>query len=142
MLDRFIQPAWLQGRPAEWDQTVSDCSDGCRPGRAAHQAVARAQGALGEGEGWGVALELEKVCDRGHHDKLLSLVKARVADRRVLQRIDRDLTAGALTGKAVEATAEGTPPGGPRLAPAVTPGAGRFGPGVGASGASVRAFRG
>jgi RNA-directed DNA polymerase len=43
----------------------------------------------------------------------MSLVKKRVADRRVWPRIDRDLKAGALTDEGLEATGEGTPPGGP-----------------------------
>jgi RNA-directed DNA polymerase len=60
-----------------------------------------------------VALDLEKCCDRVNHDQLISLVKQRVADRRGLPRIDRDLKAGALTDEGLEATLEGTPPGGP-----------------------------
>jgi Reverse transcriptase (RNA-dependent DNA polymerase) len=51
--------------------------------------------------------------DRVHHDTLMSLVKQRVADRRVRQRIDRSLKAGALTDEGLEATVEGPPQGGP-----------------------------
>ncbi|HEX9869440.1 MAG TPA: reverse transcriptase domain-containing protein, partial [Candidatus Tectomicrobia bacterium] len=58
-------------------------------------------------------LDLEQVFDRVNHDQRMSLVKKRVADRRVRQRIDRDLKAGAGTDAGVEATVEGTPPGGP-----------------------------
>lgn len=61
-----------------------------------------------------VDLDLEKFFDRVNHDKLMSLVKKRVADRRVLQLIDRYLKAGALTDAGLEATVEGTPQGGPR----------------------------
>jgi RNA-directed DNA polymerase len=46
-------------------------------------------------------------------DKRRSLVKGRVAERRVWQLIDRSLNAGALTGNGFEATTEGTPQGGP-----------------------------
>ena len=60
-----------------------------------------------------VDLDLEKFFDRVNHDKLMSLVKQRVAERRVLQLIDRYLKAGALTGEGLEATLEGTPQGGP-----------------------------
>lgn len=60
-----------------------------------------------------VDLDLEKFFDRVNHDKLMSLVKQRVADRRVLQLIDRYLKAGALTEEGWEATPEGTPQGGP-----------------------------
>ena len=43
VLDRFIQQAVLQVLQAAWDPTFSEQSYGFRPGRSAHQAVARAQ---------------------------------------------------------------------------------------------------
>jgi RNA-directed DNA polymerase len=113
VLDRFIQQAVLQVLQPEWDKTFSASSYGFRPGRSAHQAVAQAQRYLGEGYGWVVDLDLEKFFDRVNHDKLMSLAKKRVADRRVLQLIDRYLKAGALTDAGLEATGEGTPQGGP-----------------------------
>jgi RNA-directed DNA polymerase len=113
VLDRFIQQATLQALQPEWDTTFSDGSYGFRPGRSAHQAIAQAQRYLGEGYSWVVDLDLEKFFDRVNHDKLMSLVKQRVADRRVLPLIDRYLKAGALTDEGLEATLEGTPQGGP-----------------------------
>jgi RNA-directed DNA polymerase len=59
--------------------------------------VAQAQRYLRKGYGWIVDLDLEKFFDQVNHDKLMSLVKKRVADRRVLKLIDRYLKAGALT---------------------------------------------
>ena len=47
----------------------------------------------------------------------MSLAKKRVADRRVLQLIDRYLKAGALTDAGLEATGAGTPHGGPCTLP-------------------------
>jgi RNA-directed DNA polymerase len=112
-LDRFIQQAVLQVLQPEWDKTFSESSYGFRPRRSAHQAVAQAQRYLGEGHGWVVDLDLEEFFDRVNHDKLMSLVKERITDRRVLQLIDRYLKAGALTDEGLEATAEGAPQGGP-----------------------------
>src|SRR6266480_4264819 len=43
VLDRFIQQAVMQVLQADWDGTFSEMSFGFRPGRSAHQAVARAQ---------------------------------------------------------------------------------------------------
>ena len=51
-----------------------------RDGR--HQAVAQAQRYLRKGDSWVVDLDLEKFFDRVNQDKLMSLVKGRVADRR------------------------------------------------------------
>ncbi|HXH14357.1 MAG TPA: reverse transcriptase domain-containing protein [Alphaproteobacteria bacterium] len=113
VLDRFIQQAVLQVLQPTWDLTFSEGSYGFRPGRSAHQAVAQAQRYLGEGYSWVVDLDLEKFFDRVNQDKLMSLVKGRVADRRVLKLIDRYLKAGALTEEGWEATGEGTPQGGP-----------------------------
>jgi RNA-directed DNA polymerase len=113
VLDRFLQQALLQVLQPEWDPTFSDGSYGFRPGRSAHQAIARAQQYLQEGYTWVVDLDLEKFFDRVNHDKLMSLIKGRITDRRALQLIDRDLKAGALTGDGFEATREGTPQGGP-----------------------------
>jgi RNA-directed DNA polymerase len=113
VLDRFLQQALLQVLQPEWDTTFSEGSYGFRPGRSAHQAIARAQAYLEEGYSWVVDLDLEKFFDRVNQDKLMSLIKERVTDRRGLQLIDRYLKAGALTGDGFEATTEGTPQGGP-----------------------------
>jgi RNA-directed DNA polymerase len=113
VLARVIQPAVLQGLHPAWDTTVSDHSYGFRPGRSAPQAIARAQPYREDGYDWVVDLDLEKCFDRVHHEKLMSLVKGRRADRRVWQRIERYLKAGVLTGDGFDATAEGTPQGGP-----------------------------
>ena len=113
VLDRFLQQALRQVLQPEGDKTFSDGSDGFRPGRSAHQAIARAQAYLEEGYSWVVDLDLEKCFDRVNQDKRMRLVKERRTDRRVLQRIDRSLKAGALTGNGFEVTTEGTPQGGP-----------------------------
>jgi len=60
VLDRFIQQAVLQVLQRQWDPTFSDHSYGFRPGRSAHQAVAKAQQYIAEGHGWCVDLDLEK----------------------------------------------------------------------------------
>jgi RNA-directed DNA polymerase len=49
VLDRFVQQALLQVLQADWDPTFSEASHGFRPGRSAHQAVARAQTYIAEG---------------------------------------------------------------------------------------------
>ena len=51
VLDRFIQQAVLQVLQADWDPTFSAASYGFRPGRSAHQAVARAQEYIATGHG-------------------------------------------------------------------------------------------
>jgi RNA-directed DNA polymerase len=120
VLDRFVEQAIQQVLQEEWDATFSAGSYGFRPGRSAHQAVARAQSYIGEGYAWVVDLDLEKFFDRVNHDALLSRVRARVQDRRVVALIHRMLKAGVITPEGeAEPTVEGTPQGSP-LSPLLT----------------------
>src|SRR6201994_1443826 len=113
VLDRFIQQAGLQGLQADWDGTFSETSFGFRPGRSAHQAVAKAQEYIASGHAVVVDIDLEKFFDRVNHDILMGLVAKRVADKRLLKLIRGILTAGVLEGGLVSPTEEGTPQGGP-----------------------------
>jgi RNA-directed DNA polymerase len=60
VLDRFIQQAVMQVLQRSWDCTFSEHSYGFRPGRSAHQAVAKAQQYIAAGYSWVVDLDLEK----------------------------------------------------------------------------------
>jgi RNA-directed DNA polymerase len=113
VLDRLIQQAVMQILQRSWDHTFSESSYGFRPGRSAHQAVARAQQHIAAGYRWVVDLDLEKFFDRVNHDKLMSQVAKRVRDKRLLRLIRRWLKAGALENGLVGPTEEGTPQGGP-----------------------------
>ncbi|WP_175722035.1 group II intron reverse transcriptase/maturase [Burkholderia anthina] len=112
-LDRLVQQAVLQVLQRRWDPTFSDSSYGFRPGRSAHQAVARAQGYIQAGHGWVVDLDLAQFFDRVNHDILMSRVASRISDKRMLKLIRAFLTAGVLENGLVGATEEGTPQGGP-----------------------------
>jgi RNA-directed DNA polymerase len=112
-LDRFIQQAVMQVLQADWDRTFSEMSFGFRPGRSAHQAVARAQEYLASSHSFVVDIDLEKFFDRVNHDILMGLVAKRVADKRILRLIRGFLSAGVLEGGLVSPTEEGTPQGGP-----------------------------
>lgn len=113
VLDRFIQQAVLQVLQRRWDRTFSDHSYGFRPGRSAHQAVARAQQYVCEGYRWVVDLDLEKFFDRVCHDKLMARIAQRISDRRMLKLIRAFLTAGVMENGLVSVVDEGTPQGGP-----------------------------
>src|SRR6202171_1491073 len=112
VLDRFIQQAVMQVLQVAWDETFSEQSFGFRPGRSAHQAVAKAQAYIASGHGVVVDIDLEKFFDRVNHDILVGLVAKRVTDKRILKLIRGFLTAGALADGLVSPTEEGTPHGG------------------------------
>jgi len=113
VLDRFIQQAVMQVLQRSWDRTFSTHSYGFRPGRSAHQAVAKAQQYIAEGYGWVVDLDLEKFFDRVNHDKLMAKLARRIGDKRMLKLIRAFLRAGVLEGGLVSPIDEGTPQGGP-----------------------------
>jgi RNA-directed DNA polymerase len=113
VLDRFIQQAVMQVLQRSGDRTFSDHSYGFRPGRSAHQAVAKAQQYIAEGYGWVVDLDLEKFFDRVHHDKLMAKLARRIRDKRLLKLIRAFLRAGVMEGGLVSPVDEGTPQGGP-----------------------------
>jgi RNA-directed DNA polymerase len=113
VLDRMIQQAVMQVLQRRWDPEFSEHSHGFRPGRSAHQAVAKAQQYLASGKRWVVDLDLEKFFDRVNHDRLMAAVARRVADKRMLRLIRAFLTAGVMEDGLVSPVDEGTPQGGP-----------------------------
>jgi RNA-directed DNA polymerase len=113
VLDRLVQQAVMQVLQRSWDQSFSASSYGFRPGRSAHQAIARAQQHIAAGFRWVVDLDLEKFFDRVNHDKLMGQVARRVNDKRLLHLIRSWLKAGAMENGLVGPTDEGTPQGGP-----------------------------
>jgi RNA-directed DNA polymerase len=113
VLDRFIQQAVMQVLQRRWDRTFSEHSYGFRPGRSAHQAVAKAQQYIADGYGWVVDLDLEKFFDRVNHDKLMAQLARRISDKRLLKLIRAFLRAGVMEGGLVSPVDEGTPQGGP-----------------------------
>ena len=111
VLDRMVQQAvMLQGR---WNARFSEHSHGFRPGRSAHQAVAKAQQYIAAGRAWVVDLDLEKFFDRVNHDRLMKSLALRIADKRMLRLIGAFLKAGVMENGLVGPVDEGTPQGGP-----------------------------
>jgi len=113
VLDRFIQQAVMQVLQRQWDPGFSDHSYGFRPGRSAHQAVARAQRYIAAGYGWVVDLDLEKFFDRVNHDKLMAQIAKCVDDKRLLKLIRAFLNAGVMENGLISPSVKGTPQGGP-----------------------------
>jgi RNA-directed DNA polymerase len=113
VLDRFIQQAVMQVLQRSWDHTFSEPSYGFRPGRSAHQAVAKAQRYIAAGYAWVVDLDWEKFFDRVNHDQLRAHLARRISDQQLLKLIRAFLRAGVMEGGLVSPIDEGTPQGGP-----------------------------
>ncbi len=113
VLDRLIQQAAHQVLSQTFNPGFSAHSYGFMPKRSAHQAIKAAQQYVRSGRRWVVDMDLEKFFDRVNHDILMSLVKRKVKDRRVLKLIDSYLKAGMFEGGIISPRQEGTPQGGP-----------------------------
>jgi RNA-directed DNA polymerase len=113
VLDRLIQQGLNQVLGAMFIPEFSKHSYGYIPGRSAHQAVQAARNHVAAGKRWVVDIDLEKFFDRVNHDILMSLVKRKVKDWRVLKLIDSYLKAGMFEGGLVSPRQEGTPQGSP-----------------------------
>lgn len=113
VLDRLIQQAIGQVLQALWDPSFSDHSYGFRPKRSAQQAVSKAKSYQEEGCRWVVDIDLEKFFDRVNHDKLMSNLRKKIEDKRVLSLIGKYLKSGVMENGLVSSPTEGTPQGGP-----------------------------
>jgi RNA-directed DNA polymerase len=111
--DRVVQQALLQVLQPILDPTFHAHSHGFRPNRRAHQAVAAAQAYIREGYDRVVDLDLEAFFDWVHHDRLMSRLGERLADKRVRRIVRRFLQAGVMENGVLTPTREGTPQGGP-----------------------------
>jgi len=103
----------LQVLQQDWDATFSDSSYGFRPERSAHQAIKQSQRYLKQGYSWVVDMDLEKFFDRVNHDKLMSEVRKRIPDKRVIILIQGFLRSGVEHEGKLLITETGTPQGGP-----------------------------
>lgn len=114
VVDRVVQQAVQQVLSPHYEPTFHDGSHGFRPGRSCHTAIQRAKEFLEEGHDWVVDIDLAKFFDEVNHDRLMSRLEQRIADRRVLSLIRQMLQARVvMSDGVVVANERGTPQGGP-----------------------------
>jgi RNA-directed DNA polymerase len=113
VVDRLIQQMIARVLMALWDYTFSEWSYAFRPGRSQHMAVEQARGYVEAGYTHMVTIDLAKFFDRVNHDRLMSTLAKRIADKRVLKLIRAYLNSGILIGDILMSPEEGVPQGGP-----------------------------
>jgi RNA-directed DNA polymerase len=113
VVDRLVQQAMLQVLEPILDPTFSESSYGFRPGRGAHDALAKAKEFVADGRDIVVDIDLEKFFDRVNHDVLMNRLSRHVKDKRMLKITGRFLRAGMMSNGVCAAREEGTPQGGP-----------------------------
>ena len=111
--DRVVQQAAAQVLSGIYDSTFSDHSYGFRPNRSAHDAMKDVLNNLNNGYDWVIDLDIEKYFDTVNHDKLISILREKVNDKRTLHLIRSFLKAGVMVNGLVSPTELGVPQGGP-----------------------------
>ena len=111
--DRTVQGALRHVLEPIFETEFAEQSYGFRPGRGAKDALRRVDELLKRGHHWVVDADLKSYFDTIPHERLMALVKQRVADGRVLALLESFLEAGVLEeGKGWQPTEQGTPQGG------------------------------
>src|SRR6266545_2586492 len=111
--DRIVQGALRHVLEPIFETDFAEHSYGFRPGKGAKDALRRVDTLLKAGHVWVVDADLKSYFDTIPHDRLLALVKERVADGRVLALVESFLRAGVLEeSKGWQPTQRGTPQGG------------------------------
>ena len=113
VVDRLVQQAMLQVLEPILDPNFSQSSYGFRPGRSAHDALAKAKEFVAGGRDIVVDIDLEKFFDRVNHDVLMNRLSRYVDDKRMLKIIGRFLRAGMMSDGVCVSRKQGTPQGGP-----------------------------
>jgi group II intron reverse transcriptase/maturase len=110
--DRIVQQAILQVVEPIFDGDMSPRSFGFRKGRKAHDAIATVLRDGKDGYRAVVDADIASFFDRISHDVVMSRVRARIADGRVLDLIEAFLKAGVSEAGVVTVPTEGCPQGG------------------------------
>lgn len=112
--DRLLQAAVARILSSVYEADFLDCSYGFRPGRNAHQAIARLRsGIMTQPYKWIYEADIRGFFDHLDHEWLMRMLELRIGDSWILRLIKKWLKAGILVDGQVERPTEGTPQGGP-----------------------------
>ena len=111
--DRVVQAAVRMVIEPIFENRFAEHSHGFRPGRGCKEALRRVEELLRAGHTRVVDVDIKGYFDTIPHDRLMALVRERIADGRILGLIEGFLKQGVMEGTDwQEAKEEGTPQGG------------------------------
>ena len=111
--DKVVQKTMSQIMEAIYEQDFYDLSYGFRPGKNCHQALKR----VGEIINFKpinhvIEADIKGFFDAVEHEKLMELIRKRIADKKFLRYIVRFLKAGYIESGLLKEAKQGTPQGG------------------------------
>jgi RNA-directed DNA polymerase len=110
--DRVVQTALRAVLEPIFERDFAERSYGFRPRRGALEALGRVETLLRSGHTWIVDADLKAYFDTIPHERLMDLVRHRIADGKVLGLLEQYLKAGVLESmKGWQDTTQGTPQG-------------------------------
>lgn len=110
--DRVVQTALRAVLEPIFERDFAEQSYGFRPGRGCLQALERVESLLQSGHTWIVDADLKAYFDTIPHERLLALVRQRIADGKVMRLLEQYLMAGVMeSGKDWQPSEQGTPQG-------------------------------
>lgn len=114
VIDRIVQEALRQLIEPTYEPTFHLSSHGFRPDKGCHTAIREAASYIDQGKEWVVDIDLERYFDTVQHDRLLSKLRERIKDQRILRLIRKMLKAKVVmpNGVIIEVK-EGVPQGSP-----------------------------
>lgn len=108
--DKLVQTVVKFVLEAIYEPTFSEASQGFRPGKSCHTALARVKKM--QGVRWWVEGDIKSFFDNLNHDTLLRILGKRITDKRFLHLIEQFLRAGYIEDWQYHQTYSGTPQGG------------------------------
>lgn len=109
--DKIVQRATAALLESIYEQDFYEFSYGFRPGRSAHQALRDLRGGLQSRIHHVIDCDISAFFDNIPHDQLLTILRKRVKDGRVLDLIESWLKAGIMDGKERVFPEKGSPQG-------------------------------
>jgi len=111
--DRVVQQALKQILEPIFDPGFHPSSYGYRPGRGAHNAIAKATAFMRKYRlNWVVDMDLSKCFDTLDHDQIIQSLRVKVSDGSILTLIRMFLESGVMNAGVLETTMVGSPQGG------------------------------
>jgi RNA-directed DNA polymerase len=112
--DRMVQEALRMVLEPIFEVEFYRCSFGFRPNRSTMDALARIASSMTASQRyyWAIEGDIRSYFDTINHEHLMTLLRRRIRDDKLLALVWRFLKAGVMEGKLFKATDQGTPQGG------------------------------